>query len=405
MSPFLQFSALLVLLITSAKLAGYLSFRLGQPSVLGELLIGVILGPSLLNLLALPAFDDPHLGESIDHLSEIGVLLLMFIAGLDLHLEDLARASRVSALAGTLGVVFPFALGYGTGHLFQLGLQSSLYLGLILSATSVSISAQTLMELGVLRSRLGIGMLGAAVFDDVLVVLGLSIFVALAGEVAGLASVAGILLRMVLYLALGTLIGLWMLPRLAALAERMPISQGLVAFAFVIMLLYAWAAEVIGGMAAITGAFLAGLLLARSPLRDSIEGGASALAYGVFVPLFFTNVGLHANLRDLGGEAAGLAIVMIVAAIVSKVLGAGLGARLAGFDPHEALQLGVGMMSRGEVGLIVASLGAAEGLVAPGAFSAIVGMIIVTTLLTPSSLRFLITHGQRANAGPRTEEG
>lgn len=400
MSNFLQLALILSIFITMAKLGGYASLRLGQPSVLGEIVVGILLGPSLLNVIHWAPFTDPHLEEFIGELAELGVLLLMFLAGLELHLSELARSGRVSVLSGTLGVVFPVAMGLGTGLLFKMTASSALFLGLILAATSVSISAQTLMELGVLRSRVGIGLLGAAVFDDVLVVLLLSIVLALMdGTGGGLASIGLVVLRMVAYLAGATVIGSLLLPRIARRADRMPISQGVVASSVVLILLYAWAAEVVGGMADITGAFLAGLFLGRSALRDRIEEGISALAYGLFVPIFFIHVGLSANARELAGGGVWLALALIAVAVVSKVIGAGLGAYLAGFSKLEALQLGAGMMSRGEVGLIVATLGITQGLIGRDIFSAVVGVVIATTLLTPPTLRALFARSeQRAPA-------
>jgi Kef-type K+ transport system membrane component KefB len=393
MSPFLQFALILAIIIATAKLAGYVSYRLGQPSVLGELLVGIVLGPSLIDLVHLPYFTYEGLGEAIHELAELGVMLLMFIAGLDLHLKDLAKAGKVSALAGVLGVIFPLGLGYGVGILAGMAAGPSIFLGLILAATSVSISAQTLMELKVLRSRVGVSLLGAAVFDDILVVLGLSVFVALAnpaGDV-GIGSVVFIALRMALYLAVAIGVGMWLLPRLSRRVGRLPISQGLVAFSIVVMLVYGWTAEVVGSMAAITGAFVAGLILSRSPVRDRIETGISALAYGFFVPIFFISVGLSANARELTGNSMWLFLGMTVVAIIGKVFGAGLGALLSGFTRTEALQMGVGMMSRGEVGLIVASVGITQGLIDQQAFAAVVGVVIVTTLLTPLFLRVLFT--------------
>ena len=190
MSIFLQLAFLIAVILLAAKAAGYLSVRLGQPSVLGELLVGILLGPSLLNLLHLPFIEGEKLGETIKELGELGVLLLMFIAGLELHLDELTRNTKVSAFAGIMGVLAPVALGTGTGLLFGFEMEAALFLGLTLGATSVSISAQTLMELKVLRTRVGLGLLGAAVFDDVMVILLLSIFLAV---VSGGTSAAGIL--------------------------------------------------------------------------------------------------------------------------------------------------------------------------------------------------------------------
>jgi Kef-type K+ transport system membrane component KefB len=401
MSPFLQLTIILAIIILSAKLGGFISLKLGQPSVLGELLVGVILGPTVFNLLHWPPFTDEHLGETVAHFAELGVLLLMFIAGLDLHLTDLAKYGKVSVFAGTLGVLTPLGMSFGLALLFGFSVESSLFAGLILSATSVSISAQTLMEMRVLRSRVGIGLLGSAVFDDILVVLGLSVFVAFVlGSAAGLGSILWIILKMILFLSIAITAGLLIIPKITHRIDSLPVSQGLIAFTFIVILFYAWSAEILGGMAAITGAFLAGLVFARSPLKERIETGISSLAYGVFVPIFFVNVGLSANARELTAENAWLLVIMSIVAVVSKVLGSGLGARLGGFSNREAIQLGAGMISRGEVGLIVASVGVMEGLIGPEIFSIIVGVVIITTLLTPPILRSLFTGENPVKPGP-----
>lgn len=395
MTPTMQLVLALMIIIIVAKVGGYVSLRLGQPSVLGQLLVGLLLGPSLLDFLHWSIFTDGHLGETIHELAELGVLLLMFIAGLSLHLSDLVESRRVAALAGTLGVVAPVLMGLVLGRLLGFDNEASLFIGLILSATSVSISAQTLMELDALRSRVGISLLGAAVFDDILVVLGLSVFVALVvggAGAGGLAGVAEIALRMALFLIVSLVAGLVLLPtRLSRLIHHLPISEGLIAFVFVTVLLYSWAAEVLGSMADITGAFLAGLIFARSPLKDHIETGISALAHGLFVPIFFVNIGLIANIRELSADGVVLLVAMTIVAIVSKVGGAGLGGRLGGLTNRESLQLGVGMMSRGEVGLIVATVGVSNRVIGADAFAAVVGVVILTTLLTPPILRSLLS--------------
>jgi Kef-type K+ transport system membrane component KefB len=389
MTPFLQLIFLLAILLTAAKLAGYLSAAAGQPAVLGELLIGLILGPSLVDILHVPIFDDHLLGETVEHLAEIGVLLLMFVAGLELHIDELARSSKVSAYAGILGVAIPIALGYGVGLGFDFEPRQAVFLGLTLGATSVSISAQTLMELGVLRSRIGMGLLGAAVFDDVMVILLLSAFLALSSGTGSIATIGLIFLRMLVFLISSVALGMWLLPRLVRKISRLPISQGTITFVFVVMLLYGLAAEVVGNMASITGAFLAGLMFARSPEKERIERGMSALSYGLFVPIFFVNIGLSVNARQLDAGVLLLMLGIALVAVFGKWVGAGLGARLAEFSWREAIQLGAGMISRGEVGLILASVGMMEGLVSESEFSAIVGMVLITTLITPPLLRAL----------------
>lgn len=403
MTPFLQLAITLALIITAAKLGGYLSYRIGQPAVLGELIFGIILGPSVLNFLDLPYFTDQHLPEVIHQMAEMGVLLLMFLAGLELHLSDLVRSGKVAALAGSFGVILPLVLGTVTGVLFAMDIQPAIFIGLILSATSVSISAQTLMELKVLRSRVGVGLLGAAVFDDILVLLGLSIFIALTQpeSSAGLTSILWIVLQMVLFLGIASAIGWWAFPRVSRRIGKLPVSQGLIAFAFVVILLYGWTAETMGHMAAITGAFLAGLWFGRTPEKERVHNGIAAIAYGIFVPVFFINIGLSANARELTWASVLLMLVMLLVAVVSKVLGSGYGAILGGLTRREAVQLGVGMMSRGEVGLIVAAIGIQEGLIQPSTFSAVVGVVILTTLLTPLLLRALFPRSQTSQAKAR----
>jgi Kef-type K+ transport system membrane component KefB len=388
MTTFLQLAFLLSVILLSAKLAGYLSVRLGQPSVLGELLVGILLGPSVIDVLHLP-FIDPALAHTITEFGELGVLLLMFLAGLELHLDELTRNTRVAAYGGFLGVLVPTLLGWGAGKLFGLDNATAIFLGLTLGATSVSISAQTLMELKVLRSRVGLSLLGAAVFDDILVILSLSIFLAVATGTGSLGGVLWILIKMMTFLALSVAFGLWVLPWLMRRVAHLPISQGVLTLALVVMLAYGLAAELLGGMAAITGAFIAGLMMARSGERERVEHSVHALAYGLFVPIFFINIGLSVNARSLQIEMLWFTLAIILTAIIGKWLGAGIGARLGGLNVRESVQLGAGMVSRGEVGLIVANVGINEGLVSSDEFSAIVGMVLVTTLVTPPILRAL----------------
>jgi Kef-type K+ transport system membrane component KefB len=390
----LQFLIILAVIITASKLGGYLSMRLGQPAVAGEVLAGLILGPTVINFLHWDVFTDVHLEETFTFLAELGVLLLLFIAGLELHISDLQKSGRAAIIAGVLGFLVPLGMGYLAATLMGFDPKQGLFIGLLLAPTSVSISAQTLMELNALRSRVGASLLGAAVIDDTLVVLGISFFLATLGGSGSseLGSGAGLLLligRMILYLVIAILIGIYVLPRLARFTERLPISEGVIAFAFTMMIFYAWSAEYFGSLATIIGAFLAGLFFSRTPLKAKIQQGFSTIAYGVFVPIFFVDVGLKANFRTLDRESLIFLGVLLIIAILSKIIGSGLGGLLGKLTIRESVQLGFSMVPRGEVVLIVATVGITEGFINQTELSVAVGMVVLTTLLTPPILRSL----------------
>ena len=395
MTPFLQLIFALMVIITAAKVGGWVAVRLGQPAVLGELLIGVLLGPSLLDLLHWPLLSssvDPHLlTEAVYELAELGVICLMFLAGLEVDVREMRRTGRVAALAGVFGVIVPLALGALMVLPFGYRGQAALFVGMILTATSVSISAQTLLELGMLRSREGITLLGAAVVDDILVILLLSVVVALASSGAGAAAIALVFVRMLLYLGLATVTAFVVLPRLADWMDSQPISEGLTALVLVVTLAYAWLAEVGGGLAAITGAFIAGVGFGRSHLHATIARSMRTITYAFLVPIFFVSIGLKTNVRLLVGPDLLLVFVLVIVAVASKVLGSGIGARLGGFTNRESLRVGVGMISRGEVGLIVASVGVSAGLIKTELFSIVTLIVLVTTLITPPFLRQAFT--------------
>lgn len=391
MNSFLQFILALTVIVTVTKVGGYLSVRFRQPAVVGELLAGITLGPTILNIMQWSVFSDQHLGEFISHLGEFGVILLMLLAGMHLHLDDLVDSSRVAGLAGTLGVITPLIMGWGICVLFGMPTRSSAFIGLILAATSVSISAQTLMELGILRSKVGIAMMGAAVIDDVLVLLGLSIFTALTGSqtTTGIVEIVTILIQMIGFFTISIAVGMLLIPRLTNWIDGLRINQGIYLYTLVVALVYAWTAEAIGGIAAITGAFLAGLFLGRTVQKDRIIEGISTIAYSLFVPVFFANIGLHANARNITGDLIWITSAIIAVAIISKLVGCTLGARLGGMSLQESMQVGAGMISRGEVGLIVATLGLTHGIINQEIFSITVITVIVVTLVTPIILHRL----------------
>lgn len=389
MSPILQFLLILAIIIFTAKTAGYLSNRLGQPAVLGELLAGVILGPSLINIFGLSFITEGEaLGNTVKELAELGVIMLMFVAGLEINLKDMLKVGKVAAFSGIIGVLAPIVMGGGLALVFNYSWEKALFIGILLAATSVSISAQTLLELGQLKSKEGVALLGAAVFDDVLVVLALSLFLALAtGGSGGILGIGLVILKMLGFFIVASLLGLKVLPWGLAQLKKLPISEGLLAFVLVLLFLTAWAAEYLSGVAMLVGAFLFGLMVGRTEFRQELEKKLHVLNYSFFVPIFFVSIGLILDLTKINQQTWFFALTLSLIAILSKIIGCGIGARLGGFDVARSFRLGLGMVSRGEVGLIVASVGIAAEIITPDVYAAVVVMVLVTTLFTPLALK------------------
>lgn len=382
--------AALTLVLILSKLGGALAGQLKQPVVLGELLIGVALGPSVFNVFAHPYFANAHITTTLHEFGELGVIFLMFAAGLEIQLADFLKVGKPALLIGTLGVIMPIVSSAMLWP-FVPDFTAVVFLGIVMAATSVSISAQTLIELGQLRSRAGLALLGAAVVDDVLAIAVLSVFVALTQPTAaGALGVLWILARMGVFLVGAFVLGSWLLPRLTRWAEThpLPISEPVLSLVVISILAFAWMAEVVGGVAAITGAFIAGVALSSSSAKEKIERGIHSMAYTFFVPIFLVSIGLSMDARALSANDLGLVIGLCVIAILSKLLGAGGGAYWSGFSRAGALRVGLGMISRGEVGLIVAQVGLTAGLLTTAHFTALVMMVLVTTLLTPPLLRW-----------------
>lgn len=385
----LQFLLLLALIIAAAKAGGWASLRIGQPAVLGEIMAGVLLGPSALHLLSWPVFSGANQGAVIAHLANLGVIFLMFVAGLETDLHRMRMVGVPAALAGTAGVVVPLVLGMVVALPFGYSLAQSAFIGIVLTATSVSITVQTLIELGQLTSKEGTTLLAAAVIDDVIALLVLSAFIAFVGAGgAGAAGIGALALRIVLFFAVAILLGAWAMRRMLKTALQLPVSEGLLAATIAVMLLYAWAAEAFGHVAAITGAYVAGVLVAQAGFREEIEHKLREFIYAVLVPVFFISIGLQTDIRALGIDDVPFAFLVIAAAIVGKIIGCGAGALAGGFTPPEALRIGAGMVSRGEVGLILATIGVQTGLLTERGFAVMVVMVIATTVITPVLLRW-----------------
>ena len=388
----------LAIIIMGARLFGSLARFIGQPRVLGELLAGVVLGPTLLNMSHWLIFHDIQLQEMVQPLAELGVLFLMFIIGLEVELSELTQVGRVAIFGGLLGAFVPVILTIPGGMVFGYSLEIALFAGVTLAATSVSISAQVLLEMGHLRSKEGNALLATTLIDDILAILMVSITVVLIGsslsEGAATNNVLMTIARMIMFIAIGFFIAWFVLPTVMNKFAEYPVvvqSNGIGAIAIVFMLIFAWASEALGGIAMITGSFMAGLGLSRvqDHIKHEIVESSSAITYTFLMPIFFINVGLSIDLSIFPLSALPLGIVLLIIAIISKVGGVGLGAKLGGFANIEALRVGVCMISRGEVGLIIATLGISSGILNQDdpLFASLFLVILLTTLLTPILVR------------------
>ena len=364
----------LALILVAGKLASHLGQRVGLPTAVAKICVGLAIGPAALGFVS----D----GGTLEAFSTIGVILLMFLAGLETDMATMRRVSLPAFAVAVGGVLLPFLGGVGIGYAFGLEATETLFLGAILTATSVSISAQTLRELGRLQSRAGTTILAAAVIDDVLGIVVLAFVFSLAGDGDPVVAIGKMLAFLPLAYLAGRAISGGLGPRIHAhLSEDAQLAVAIAA-----ALALAWAAEHLGGVAAVTGAYMAGLLIVQTPLGERVTHGLNWVGYSFFVPLFFVAIGLKADFASLG-EAPWLVVALIGVAVAGKVIGCYAGARVGRFGHRESVTVGIGMMSRGEVALVIAAAGLDAGVVEGSIFSAAVLMTLTTTLLTPILLK------------------
>jgi Kef-type K+ transport system membrane component KefB len=411
----------LVLILAAAKLGGELFERFGQPAVLGELVFGVVLGN--LALLGIDDFEFLGTNGGLEVIAQLGVILLLFEVGLESDTREMLAVGWSSLLVACLGVVAPFFLGWGVAAWFlpEEHYLAHVFIGATLCATSVGITARVLADLGKVATREARIVLGAAVIDDV---LGLVILAVVAGVIAAADTggalawldVALIVLKAIAFLGGALLAGSWAAPRLFRLASRLKIRGMLLTVALVVCFLLSWVADLIG-LAPIVGAFAAGLILDEVQYRDFRERGEHKLEELLrpittfLVPVFFVLMGVRVDLASFGRvEVLGFAALLTAAAIAGKMLCAA-GVLERGLD---RLSVAVGMVPRGEVGLIFAGFGAqlmlgGERVIVPAVYAAIVIMVIVTTLITPPALKLTLARGERkrslAATLPREQRG
>jgi Kef-type K+ transport system membrane component KefB len=383
----------LFLVLVAAKLGDEVFKRIGQPAIVGEILGGVVVGPSVLGLVAV--------GEVLRVFSELGVVFLLFWVGLETRLSEMRAVGRIALSVGGAGVVVPFLAGIGLGLALGESTETSVFLGAALAATSAGITSATFLDLGIARSRAARTVLGAAVVDDVLALILLSIAVGMAadgGVDAGKIALAlGVAIAFVAFVSLG---GARLLQSRPRLLESPRFAETPLLPAVILCLgLAAFAANI--GLAALIGAFLAGMIVAETKDQTSIEEEVRPL-YSFFPPFFFAFIGIELDLGALlEGQALLLLALVTLLAAAAKLVPTYLAAR--GLGRREAAIVGVGMVPRGEVGIVVASIGAAEGVVDAELFAVVVGMAVLTTLMAPFALRRL-TAPEHAMRRPQSPE-
>ncbi len=361
-------------LLLLAKAAGGISARLGMPSVLGVIIAGLVAGPAVLGIVGQDQF--------VGNLGQVGVVLLMFLAGLETDTQGLRSVGRTAFVVAAGGVVLPMGAGYLVGVAAGMVPMHALFLGAILTATSVSITAETLKELGRTRSREGSIIMGAAIIDDVLGVLVLSALVV--AESGG--SLVQPILKLALFSGLAFGFARWVMPLVAEHHTRIESPDTRVALALAMALGFAWFAYRVAGLADVTGAFLAGVMLSRTDLGHHITEPVSRLGYSLFIPIFFVFIGTHVTGSDL--TAAPLLCAAVVAiAIATKLAGCGIAAFACRESMQTSLRVGAGMVGRGEIALVVASVGLTQHLVDNSVFSIAIVTTVATTIAAPILLK------------------
>ncbi|MNW32525.1 High-affinity Na(+)/H(+) antiporter NhaS3 [compost metagenome] len=371
----------LAIILLASKLAGDLSVRLRQPAVLGKLLIGILLGPAVLGVI--------KGSDILEEISQIGVILLMFIAGLETDVDEFKRTGKASSYVGIAGIVLPFGMGYLTGMLLGMPVFEAIFLGLLLSATSVSISVQALKEMGKLKSREGTTILGAAVIDDVLVIIILAFVMSFVG---GDVNLGMILVKKVAFFAVALLAGWKIVPWVLRKFAPLRVSETVISAALIICFLFAYMAEY-AGVAAIIGAYLAGVAISMTDYKHEVTEKIETIGYAVFVPVFFTTIGIKVDFSGISSQLALIAGLSVLA-VATKLLGSAFGARVAGFGWRSALGIGAAMVSRGEVALIIAAIGQEAELLTQDMFAVIVIVVLITTIVTPPMMKlFFVKKG------------
>ncbi|EPZ9216344.1 cation:proton antiporter [Clostridium perfringens] len=381
----------LALILISTKLFGLITKKVRMPQVVGALVAGVILGPAVLNVLSETEF--------IQKLAELGVIVLMFTAGLETDINQLKKTGKASFIIAVLGVIIPLAVGFFIASIFNKGndvntILQNVFIGIILTATSVSITVETLKEMGKLNTRAGNAILGAAIIDDILGIIALTITTSLADPSINVIIVLAKIVMFFIFAGFAGYLFHWAFIKLDERYQRD--LRRFVIIAFVFCLLLSFCAEEFFGVADITGAFIAGLVISDSNRSKYLNSRFETLSYMLLSPIFFASIGIKVQLTAMTKTIFIFAILLLLVAVLSKVFGCALGAKLCRYSNREAIQIGTGMISRGEVALIVANKGIAMGLMLPEFLAPVVIVVVVTTIVTPILLKVVFNNKSKS---------
>ena len=378
----------LALILLSTKVLSLVTKRFKLPQVVGALLAGLILGPAVFNIIEETDF--------IRQLAEVGVIVLLFNAGLESNLSEFKKSGKTSFIVAVMGVTIPLIGGTILAYCINHGkvenvsaFVQNIFIGSVLTATSVSITVETLRELGKVSTSVGNIIVGAAIIDDVLGMLVLTIITSLAGSSV---SVIKVIVKIVGFFIFSIIVGIITYKLFNKWVDKYDIDKRrFVIVSFVICLLLSFSAEEFFGVADITGAYIAGLVLSSNKETIYITKRFETLSYILLSPVFFASVGLNVKLPDLNGEIVIITIALIVVAILTKIIGCGLGAKLCGYNNMESIQIGSGMITRGEVTLIIASKGLALGLMSSYFLTPVILMVVFTSIFTPILLKIVFS--------------
>ncbi len=382
------------MILLSTKLLSMLTKKFQLPQVVGALLAGLLLGPAILNVIQETTF--------IKETAEIGVIVLMFCAGMETDVQEMKKCGKAAFVIALIGVIVPLVGGFGVAYFFNRPgvldsdasasiMLQNIFIGIILTATSVSITVETLKELGKLKTRSGNAILGAAIIDDILGIIALTIVTSMTDSSV---KISLVLLKIVAFFIFSAVVGFifykfytkWVVPNQKGLHRH-------VIIAFVFCLLMAYISEAVFGVADITGAFIAGLIISCTQRSQYLASKFDVLSYAYLSPIFFASLGLQVTLPSMSRNVILFSVILVIVAVLTKVVGCGFGAKLCGYQNYQCARIGVGMISRGEVALIVASKGAALGLMSSNILGPVILVVIVTTVITPILLKLVFKWG------------